>query len=292
MPETDQISPLDIALCERLNLPATSTYRLGGARAVVAAVDTVSRAICGAPFFALREAERLLDHVKGTSDQELIRRLMRRNGGTQIEAYGLEHVPAEGPVIIASTHPTGIFDFVAHAAALSRLRPDLKVVANHETLRFLNPTAMIPVRVDRQNRALSARATQRAMQAHLEAGGALLIFGSGRVSARKDGRLIEPEWRPGTSRVSASCQVPIIPAALNARNSPYYYRIRAFAQAISGGDENVGARVGSLRYAAEFIDKLGGRFDIHYGAQLSPGTAPQVLKSHAETLVPGLYTAP
>ena len=126
------------------------------------------------------------------------------------------------------------------------------------------------------------------MKNHLENGGALLIFGSGRVPGRKDGRLVEPEWCNGTSRISQHCQAPIVPAALNAMNSRYYYRIRALAQFLSR-DDNVGAMVASLRYASELLEKLGGRFEVFYGAPLQPGTAPHLLKSSAERLVPNLY---
>lgn len=222
---------------------------------------------------------------------DLLQNLLRRNGGTKVLAHGLEHVPAHGPVIVASTHPTGMFDFVAHASALQQVRPDLKVVANQEVERFLGPDSVVSVDIDKKNRAKSPRSTYAAMQQHLENDGALLIFGSGRVPGSKQGQLVEPDWRCGTSRISQICQVQIVPASVNARNSRYYYRIRKLAEVLSCGDQNFGAMVGSLRYSAELLEKLGGQFEVHYGAQLEPGTAPQILKRAAERLVPGLYQA-
>jgi len=281
---------MDAVLRARLHISEESAVRLNLIRMGMNSIDAASRTFLGKPFFALRESDALLDHLTGMTSTKLLRDILCMNGGTGITAHGLENVPAKGRVVIASTHPTGMFDFVAHAGALAQLRPDLKVVANREAERFLGPDSIVAVDIDKENRAMSATATFTAMREHLEQEGALLIFGAGRVPYRKDGQLVEPEWRSGTSRVSQICRAPIIPAGLNARNSSYYYRTRRLAQFLSGGNEHVGAMIGSLRYTAELLEKLGGQFDVHYGAQLRPGSEPQTLKATAEGLVPGLYS--
>ena len=284
MSKTGTQRPLDAALLERLHLPADANRRLRLLRGAIATCDAISRLAFGNPFFALREIETLLERLDGASGPALIEILLAQNGGSRIVPHGLEHIPAQGPVLIAATHPTGMFDFISHAGALARHRRDLKVVANRETERFLGPEMMIAVDIDQKNRATSARATHLAMKEHLEQDGALLIFGSGRVSNRQNGRLVEPAWRNGTSHLSKTCGTPVIPAALNARNSSYYYRLRRVAQFLSGGDDNIGAMVGSLRYPAELLGQLGGEYEVHYGAPLAPGTEAGVLKSHAEGL--------
>jgi hypothetical protein len=285
--------PLDPVLRARLHLAEGARIRLGLIRAVLATTDGVSRGVTGKPFFALREAEDLLRQVNGVKGADLVREILRWQGGTQIVPQGLDHVPQTGAVVIASTHPTGMFDFIAHAGALLSRRPDLKVVANQEVELFLGPDILVPVRIDKTNRAISAKEVHRGMQRHLGQGGALLIFGSGRVADRRDGRLdgrlAEPVWRSGASRISAKCDVPLIPAGLAAQNSDYYYRLRRLAQTLKRGDDNFGAMIGSLRYMAELLDKLGGHYQACYGAALPAGTPPEVLKEHAEGLVPQLY---
>lgn len=52
-----------------------------------------------------------------------------------------------------------MFDFFAHAGALGRRRPDLKLVANQEVEVFLGSDAIVPVRFDRNNRVMSSDAT-------------------------------------------------------------------------------------------------------------------------------------
>ncbi len=281
--------PLDAVLRARLHLPEGSGVRLNAIRGVLSVIDGIARTVSGRPLFALRETEDLMRRLGGLTGAAVPRRILELNGGTEILAHGLGHVPPSGAVVVASTHPTGMLDFIAHAGALLDRRPDLKVVANQEVEVFLGPELIVPVRIDKVNRAISGDRVFRGMQEHLDRGGALLIFGSGRVPRQVGGRLVEPAWRSGASRISQACQVPVVPAAINARNSGRYHALRRLGQLLGGGDDHFGAMVGSLRYPAELIERLGGRIEVHYGAPLAPGTAPDRLKRAAEGLVSGLY---
>ncbi|SHJ41941.1 hypothetical protein SAMN05444000_108113 [Shimia gijangensis] len=289
MTSTRQGHPLDGALRSRLHLPETSLFRLGLVRAALHTTDAVSQLFLGQTFFSLRAAEALLDEIGDKTGLALVEDLLSRRGGTKIIPHGLGYVPAQGAVIIASTHPTGLFEFLAHITALQRQRSDIKVVANLEAQDFLGKDNIVPVRISKKNQALSARSTHEAMQNHLKSGGALLIFGSGRVPYRTQDKLVEPAWRNGTSKISKRCDAPIVPAALDAKNSQYYYTLRKFSRYFSMRNDNIGAQIGSLRYAAELLEKLGGTYDVHYAPPKAPGTDSATLKSTAEGLVPGLY---
>jgi 1-acyl-sn-glycerol-3-phosphate acyltransferase len=283
--------PLDQAIKDRLHLTGENPATLRLVRGAIHFGDAISRTVSGKPFFGLRESEAMLRDLSYLQGLALIREILARDGGTHITPHGLDNVPDTGGVVIAATHPTGLFDFLAHAAVLVDKRPDLKVVANQEVEEFLGPKLIVRVKIDKQNRATSGRETQRAMITHLSDGGALLIFGSGRVPDRRDGFLVEPAWRKGASKVSEKTRSIIVPAALNTRNSNAYYRTRAIARFLSGGNDNFGAMVASLRYSAELMEKLGGRYDVYYGTPLSAGTDPNDIRACAESLVPGLYSA-
>jgi hypothetical protein len=280
---------MDELLRARLRVHEGADFRIKALRMLMSSVDVVARTTSGAPFFALREAEQVLIALGDRTGPELIRAVMAMKGGTTITPHGLAHVPAKGAVVIGSTHPIGTFDFLAHAGALLDHRPDMKVVANREAERFLGADRIIAVDFDRKDKVLSARQTRAGMQAHLQNGGALLVFGSGRVPRMTDGLLVEPEWRTGITRMSAACDAPIVPASADMRNSRHYYRTRDIARLLSGGNDDFGRTVASLRYVSELLAKLGGHYHVHYGAPVAPGTAPETLKTLAETLVPGLY---
>jgi hypothetical protein len=281
---------MDEVLRARLRIPHGADRRLRALRAAMRGIDVLSRGLTGQPFFAIREAEALLEVLGDRTDRELIDTLLSLNGGTRITAHGLENIPRRGAVIIGSTHPIGTFDFITHAGALLEVRPDLKVVANREAERYLGASRIVAVDFDRRDKVLTARQTYSGMQGHLGDGGALVVFGSGTVPDMANGLLVEPPWRPGITRMSAASGAPIVPASTNMRNSAHYYRTRKVARILSGGNESFGRTVASLRYASELMAKFGGSYDVHYGPVQPPGTAPEVLKDLAEGLIPGLYT--
>ncbi len=282
-------TPMDELLRARLRVHEGADFNIRALRILMSSLDFVSRATSGQAFFALREAEQVLIELGDRTGPELIHAVMAMKGGTTIIPHGLENVPAVGPVVIGSTHPIGTFDFLAHAGALLDHRPDMKVVANREAERFLGADRIIAVDFDRKDKVLSARKPRAGMQAHLHAGGALLVFGSGKVPRMTNGLLVEPEWRSGITRMSAACNAPIVPASADMRNSRHYYRTRNIARILSGGNDDFGRTVASLRYVSELLAKLGGRYHVHYGPPVPPGTPPETLKKMAETLVPRLY---
>ncbi len=284
-----EMDPLEDLLRARLRIPEGSDLKLKALKWTMSAVDGVCRTTTGHSFFALREIREMLVALDGKTGDALIDTLMSLKGGTTIRAHGLEHVPRTGPVIIGSAHPIGTFDFIAHAGALKAHRPDLKVVAGRESERFLGADRIVAVDLDRNDKVLTARQTLAGMRAQLNADGALLVFGSGRVPKMENGCLVEPPWRPGITRMSAECSAPIVPASPDMRNSKHYYRTRRMAARLSGGNDEFGRRVASLRYASELFAKLGGTYDVHFGPIQPSGTAPAELQRLAEDLVPGLY---
>lgn len=95
------------------------------------------------------------------------------------EARGAENVPAGGPLLIACNHPGTVDSLVLAAAAQ---RPDLKIIAS--AVPFLQSLPNIrdhlifaPKPVHVQARMLALRESIR----HLQAGGALLLFGHGDI---------------------------------------------------------------------------------------------------------------
>lgn len=286
---TIQDSPMDELLRARLKAGENARVRLRLLRHAMEIVDVFNRTFTGQPFFALLEGERTLVELDGRTGPDLVNALLEMHGGTRIEAHGIGHIPHDGPVIIGATHPMGTFDFIAHAGALLGHRPDLKVVANREAERFLGKGRIVAVDFDKKDNVLSARQTRAGMQAHLETGGALLVFGSGRVPDMRKGRLVEPPWRTGVTRISAATGAVIVPASANLQNSRHYYRTRKIARMLSGGNDDFGRTIASLRYLSELLAKLGGHYHVHYGPVQAAGTPPEVLKALAEGLVPGLY---
>lgn len=95
---------------------------------------------------------------------------------------GVEHVPAHGPVLIASNHP-GMADTIALFSSIPR--PDLKIVAAvRPFLRSLPNVSkhLIYVSEDANDRMRVVRETA----AHLRRGGAVLTFPAGKIEPDPD----------------------------------------------------------------------------------------------------------
>ena len=108
--------------------------------------------------------------------QEAARRVLPRFI-TSYHASGVDRIPSEGPVVIASNHP-GTFDSLVIAANV--VREDLKIIAsNMAFVRELPSVAqhvLFATKDTQQRFALVRQAIQ-----HLRDGGALLIFPSGHI---------------------------------------------------------------------------------------------------------------
>lgn len=94
-------------------------------------------------------------------------------------AYGSEHVPPQGPLLVLSNHP-GAYDVLVVGAALCR--DDLKVLAGG--VAFLRSFSAAGRGLIFSDEDLHSRATAlRAAVRHLRTGGALLTFPGGTIDA-------------------------------------------------------------------------------------------------------------
>ena len=112
------------------------------------------------------------------------------------QAYGVEQIPRQGPLLVVANHP-GTYDVLVVAADLPR--QDLKVVAGG--ISFLQAFSAAERGLIFAGRDYAARATAlRAAVRHLQAGGALLTFPSENIDPDPEREAVGPEelerWSP------------------------------------------------------------------------------------------------
>lgn len=134
-----------------------------------------------------------------------------------------EALPAAGPLILAANHPFGALEGLALAACCRRVRPDLKILANHllRGIPELRPM-LIPVRVFGGNTAPAANAAGiKNALAHLRAGGALALFPAGAVSHwHWRGREVrDPAWNDLLGHLIRRTGAAVVPLFFEGRNS-------------------------------------------------------------------------
>jgi putative hemolysin len=185
--------------------------------------------------------------------QEIMDRLATRLA-REVEATGLDNVPAHGAAMLVANHPTGIADGIMLYHLLAPRRPDLFFYANSDILRVLPQMAgmIAPVEWREEKRSLAkTRETMAYTRAAMAAGRLGIMFPSGRLAKRRGLRLFERPWMPSAAMIArkfdrlrpgdlapklarpvagrdrAAAQghagVPVIPVNLRARNSALFY---------------------------------------------------------------------
>jgi hypothetical protein len=95
------------------------------------------------------------------------------------QSFGVEHIPATGPLVVASNHP-GSYDALLIASSLGR--DDLKIlVSDVPFLRHLYATSSHFIYTKTDQGALERLGAARESLRHLQAGGALLVYASAQV---------------------------------------------------------------------------------------------------------------
>lgn len=108
----------------------------------------------------------------------------------QVQPRGSEYLPANGPLVVVSNHP-GAYDSAALASCIPRR--DLKIIVYETQFYHALPQIsqrMIMAPADPPGRMLALR---RAIQ-HLQEGGAILQFGSGRIEPDPAAASGAEEW--------------------------------------------------------------------------------------------------
>jgi putative hemolysin len=141
-------------------------------------------------------------------------------------ARELQRIPAAGPTIVVANHPFGAMEGILLAELLLRIRPDVKILANHLLGRFPQMREML-IAVDPFGGAGAARRNLRPMREALRwlgGGGLLVVFPAGEVShLRLPGRTIaDPPWNENLAGLVRHSGAAVLPVFFAGANSPLF----------------------------------------------------------------------
>lgn len=208
-----------------------------------------------------------------------------------IRVDGLENLPASGPALIVSNHPTGIADGVLLNSIIASLRDDLFIYANHDIIRvlpqFADLIAPVEWRVEKRSHA-KTRATMDYTRTALEQGRIGLIFPSGRLAKRQGLTLHERPWMASAVMIARKFDVPVIPLRIRARNSALFYLLDA-----------IHPTVRDVTLFNEVLNKASQPFRVTIGKPIQPASLPrsseeaiQILRDATLSLPPPAPDAP
>lgn len=158
-------------------------------------------------------------HLKGLDMVEQV--LEHLHIRCDIAARELEQIPDSGPLVVVANHPTGTLDGLVLLYALSRVRRDIKVVANR-MLSHLEPLSSLFIAVDNLGNR-TRKSAVRQMEAQLERGGVLLFFPAGEVSRPAAQGIVDKTWNPGFVKLASRYRATVLPVHLGGRNSLAFY---------------------------------------------------------------------
>lgn len=138
----------------------------------------------------------------------------------------LANVPKSGPLMVVSNHPFGVVEGLVLARVLTRLRPDVKILANHMLTAIPEMRPML-IELDPfggKGAKVRNMAGLRAALGWLKQGGVLVAFPAGEVSSLAVGRrmVADPPWQSGVSALVRKSGVPVLPVFFNGRNSNWF----------------------------------------------------------------------
>jgi len=199
---------LESVLPRNTNLPARPVLeKMLGLSRLDLFYGQVTEADASEPF--LDRALRLLGVTIDVSDEDLAR------------------VPAAGPVVVVANHPFGMVEGLVLGAAMERVRPDVRTMANH-LLGAMPELRERMIMVDPFDRPDSPRRNLSGLRAALEwlgGSGMLVLFPAGEVSHIDFSRrgITDPEWSDSAVRLAARVNAPIVPVRFTGNNSALFH---------------------------------------------------------------------
>lgn len=180
----------------------------------------------------------------------------------QVTTLGLDRVPADGPVVLVSNHPTGIADGVVLFDAIKKRRSDLAIFANRDAIR-INPRLadmIIPVewRADFKSRQKSKETLKIASSAFSKER-VVVLFPSGRLAYWHRGKLTERPWMTSALALARKNKAPIIPMHMGGRNSGLFYFLA-----------RVSTELRDMTVFNELLNKKKAEFRVHFGKPIRP----------------------
>ena len=145
----------------------------------------------------------------------------------------ISKIPKEGSLVITANHPHGLVDGMVLAELIGKVRTDYKILTRSLLTGVKQiDQFMIPVPFDHEENALkkSLEMRKKAMD-HLEKGGVVVVFPSGKVASSETmfGNVVEGEWNPFTAKLLQKSVANVLPIFFPGANS----RIDQIANQIS-----------------------------------------------------------
>ncbi len=209
--------------------------------------------------FHEREINRFLEQHKGVHGLDFIEKVLEYfDLDYLVSNRDLENIPPTGRVVVVANHPLGALDALSLIQMISRVRSDIRVVAN-DLLSALEPLGDLLLPVDNLGGGSSRKGIKQ-VYAALEREELVIVFPAGEVSRLRPNGVRDVNWKGGFLQFIRRTDSPLLPVFIDARNSPLFYAVSMLYKPIAAlllvgemfrqRSNTIGFRIGELVPAA------------------------------------------
>lgn len=132
-----------------------------------------------------------------------------------------DNIPSQGRLIIIANHPIGSLDGLALLHLVSKVRKDVKIVANDMLMAF-EPLHELLLPLDNMTRSTYKQSYKNIIAA-LNDEQAVIIFPAGEVSRASPQGIRDGKWQAGFLHFARKAKAPLLPIFVSAKNSWLFY---------------------------------------------------------------------
>ena len=143
----------------------------------------------------------------------------------------IENIPSSGRIVIIANHPLGALDSFSLIKLISKVRKDIKIVAN-DFLKEFSAIDSLLIHVD-NSKARQRREAIEKIYTALDEDMALIIFPSGEVSRASSVGIKDKKWYKGFLKFAYRSGSPILPVFIGGKNSKTFYSVSTINKKLS-----------------------------------------------------------
>lgn len=183
------------------------------------------------------------------------------NLNTTIKTEGLENIPKEGGVILASNHPLGGLDGIAFMKAVGEVRTDIKFLVNDILLSIEN---LKPLFLGVNKHGSNPREASKVIEDGYASDQAILVFPAGMVSRKLEDGIGDLEWKKSFISKAIRYERVIIPVYIEGRNSNFFYNLSRIRTKLG-----IKANLEMFYLASEMFKQRNKTITIRFGKPIS-----------------------